>query len=523
MYFKIIFSILLIGLLTACGGGSDTPPSTPDTTSRNNRATESVDTTSRNNSKDKKAWTHGKLSIDKKTHMLKHEDGTGFFWMGDTAWELITLKKQDIDFYLENRKNKNFTVIQSIAFHYHKSEANHKTPFERTELPIDISKPQEEYWKHVDYMLTAAEKRGLYVLFLPTWHDSVKAETFKTPKDATTFGTWIAKRYKNRPNIIWAIGGDTNVAGDDGKGKAGVYLHTPKGMSPEEEIAIWNALGNAIKKEDPNHLMTFHSGSSATASVKFNNPKWLDFNMIQSGRESVAASIDKVEKALKYPYALIDGETLYENFALSRRGGESGRATAYQIRNDTYSALFSGTFGHTYGHDSIYRFWIKTEAANCTGWACTPNTTWKPALDADGAKQMEFVSKLMQSRPIVSRVPDQSIVVGSPKASNGIIATRGKSYAMIYSAHGQDIPVEMGKISGETVKAWWYNPRTGKATKINTFSNKGTHTFNPKGEPSDATLFSKDEDFKYARDYQKGNDWILVLDDSSIGYEAPGK
>ncbi len=43
------------------------------------------------------------------------EDGTPFFYLGDTAWELFhRLSKEDAEKYLENRREKGFTVIQAV-------------------------------------------------------------------------------------------------------------------------------------------------------------------------------------------------------------------------------------------------------------------------------------------------------------------------------------------------------------------------------------------------------------------------
>jgi hypothetical protein len=62
----------------------------------------------------------------------------------------------------------------------------------------------------------------------------------------------------------------------------------------------------------------------------------------------------------------------------------------------------------------------------------------------------------------------------------------------------------MGTISGDQVRAWWYDPRAGSAREIGVFANKGERSFDPSGEP------------------KPGNDWVLVLDDAAAGFSAPG-
>jgi hypothetical protein len=61
----------------------------------------------------------------------------------------------------------------------------------------------------------------------------------------------------------------------------------------------------------------------------------------------------------------------------------------------------------------------------------------------------------------------------------------------------------MSAISGRVVKAWWFNPRTGEATTVGTFDNTGERAFTP---PDRGEMI----------------DWVLVLDDASKDYPAPG-
>ena len=89
------------------------------------------------------------------------------------------------------------------------------------------------------------------------------------------------------------------------------------------------------------------------------------------------------------------------------------------------------------------------------------------------------------------------------EGADHIAATRGEGYLFVYSAQGRPFTVNMGKITGDRVKAWWYNPRNGSAQPFGTFDNRGTHEFQP---PSQGF----------------GSDWVLVLDDAAKPFRAPG-
>jgi hypothetical protein len=138
--------------------------------------------------------------------------------------------------------------------------------------------------------------------------------------------------------------------------------------------------------------------------------------------------------------------------------------------------------------------------------------TWEEALKQPGAGQMKYGRYLIESRPVLTRVPDDSVIVPDPvpaavpgAGSRRFVATRDEkgSYAMVYAPVGRPFTVAMGKVTGPQVKAWWFNPRDGKATAIGEFPNAGTRTFTP---PDPGELL----------------DWVLVLDDAAKNYPAPG-
>ena len=66
------------------------------------------------------------------------------------------------------------------------------------------------------------------------------------------------------------------------------------------------------------------------------------------------------------------------------------------------------------------------------------------------------------------------------------------------------ITVDLKQISGGKAKAWWYDPRTGKADPVGEFETTGNKDFTPPNEG-------------------ETQDWVLVLDDATKGFGPPGK
>jgi hypothetical protein len=441
---------------------------------------------------------------DNKRFLVK-ADGSPFFWLGDTAWELFhRATREDADRYLKNRADKGFTVIQAVAL----AEMDGlNVPNSYGHRPLannDPTRPDvkdgaaNDYWDHVDYIVRKAESLGLYIGFLPTWGDKwnkkwgVGPEIF-TAQNAESYGEWLGRRYKDAPNIVWILGGDRPVETDAHK-------------------EIIRAMARGLRRGDGgNHLMTFHPTGGQSSSTPFHTDDWLDFNMRQNGHtpefnpryEQTRADYDRTP--IK---PVLDGEPIYEDHPISFKAKELGHSVAADVRRPLYWDLFTGAFGHTYGHHSVWQMWQPgRQPVN------NPLMVWHEAIDQPGAVQMQHGRRLMESRPFLTRVPDDSVIVPADPPSSvpgaGLkryVATRDEagSYAMVYVPTGRRFKVRMDKISGGQVKAWWFNPRDGRARLIGQFPNTGEREFTPP-------------------DLGENLDWILVLDDARKNYPAPGQ
>lgn len=443
---------------------------------------------------DKPTWGMKPLMLSENHHYLMTADGKPFFWLGDTGWLLFSkMDRKEADQYLEDRRKKGFNVIQVMVLHGIPADNKYGR---QALIKGDISKPdttagnsstdtlQYDYWDHLDYIIDKAAKKGLYMALVPVWGTNVK-KGLVSPKQAKLYAEFLAKRYRNRPNIIWLNGGD--IKGSD-------------------SLAVWQTIGKTLRANDPNHPITFHPRGRTQSSDWFQSAPWLDFNMVQSGHRRYDQDTSQNEKLhygednwkyieadyrLKPTKPTIDGEPSYEGIPQGLHDITQPRWTAADVRRYGYWSVFAGAFGYTYGQNSVMQMHQKADKESAYG----SDELWTKALQAPGARQMIHLKELMLSRSYFDRVPDPSVIAGkNGDKYDRIFATRGKDYIMVYTYTGRNFRLNMAKLPGAQVKVSWFDPRSGKTKTADNIANTGIAEFNPPGETAN------------------GNDWVLILD-----------
>jgi hypothetical protein len=433
----------------------------------------------------------GDLKVSLNRRFVTYADGSPFFYLGDTAWELFhRLTREEANLYLDDRAAKRFTVIQAVVLA--ELDGLH-VPNPYGEVPLvddDPTRPNEKYFAHVDYVVEAARLRGMYVGMLPTWGNKVvkgswekSAPVIFNPESAYRYGLFIGRRYQNAANVIWILGGDRDPAGVE---------------------AVWRAMARGLKEGDGSrHLITFHPNGRNSSAGKLHDEAWLDFNMIQSGhnmRDNPNYEMIQRDYNRTPVKPCMDGEPRYENHPIDWKPDEKGWFDEHDVRQAAYCAIFAGAHGHTYGCHDVWQ--MLTAGRQPVGFA---RGDWKTSIHLPGASQMTHVRSLIESRPMLGRVPDASILASDAgTGGDHILATRGGGYAFVYSPAGKPFSVRMNFARGaRELRASWFDPRSGQSHTMEVLKAAGERTFTPPGTPG------------------RGNDWILILDDVEALRRSP--
>jgi len=442
-----------------------------------------------------------RLKVSENKRFLVTESGEPFFYAADTAWELFhRLDRKEAVHYLATRARQHFNVVQAVALAELEGLVD---PNANGDLPLidkDPTKPwvtpgnrpdnaaAYDYWDHVDFVIDEANKRGIYVGLLPTWGAWVSDEKTKifTPENARVYGEFLGKRYAHK-GVIWVLGGDRVCPGTEP-----VWRTMAEGITK----------GAAMPAGSDTLLVTFHPRGGGTSSECFHQDNWLDFNMQQTGHQQVERT--RGWRKIRRDYNMLpikpvlDGEPLYEDIAITITSNQWGYAFDAHARQRWYWHVFAGALGQTYGNNSVWQMFAPGRKPTIG-----PILTWSEALQRPAANQMQHLRALIESRPFLSRVPAPEMLEDELEGVDHLEATRGDGYAFVYAGTGKKIQLKLGIISGAEITAWWFNPRTGNATKIGTFPNQGSKEF-----------ASIAEGF--------GADWVLVIDDRSKNFRAPG-
>jgi len=484
------------------------------------------------------------LRVSENGHFLAQPDGKPFFWLGDAAYELAQrLGRDEVDKYLQDRSRKGFTVI--FTWPTGGFEFGLDKPNRYGELPLvdkDPTRPNPHYFEYLDWIVDRAAHYGLRVALTPATGirdvGSPGEKIFNT-ENAQIYGRWLAARYRHK-GIIWVLGGDmAPLWVGNSHDAAANYSKTEQATAPfilVDYRPVFDAMAQGIITGDQGDpFITYHPACcsfSGTAqprtSLYLHGRPWLDMNAIQSSHFTNAAAFIEGERilGLDFDFAwnkefnyrpirdeydssptrpVVDLEAAWEDIAvnLDYKSHAQGYFTAPDIRHSAYQAVFAGAAGHGYGNDNVTYFYNPKYHPAVE----SQRVVWWEALNAPGAGQMQHLKALMLSRPYFTRIPDQSLIVGDAgEGLKHIGATRDQegSYAMVYLPQGQAVRLDLAKIAGPKAVGWWFDPRTGAATRIQeAFSTSVPKAFT---SPTSGT----------------DQDWVLVIDDAKKRFGAPG-
>lgn len=420
------------------------------------------------------------IRVSDNQRYMVDQNNKPFLYHADTGWLIFSdLTMEEAEEYFDDRLEKAFNTIQVMLLPMWSNLVNRKG--EGAFIEGDLSKPNEEYFKHVDRIISIAAEKGLAFVVGPAFISCWEGYEFSWatflgkngPEKCREYGRFLGERYGRFHNIMWFTGGD---------------------RQPMELMEELLQLSLGIKETAPHQLITYHSTTTRSSTDEFPKEDWLDFSMTYTyfkGKKGAAVEAEKFpevyevnhkeyDKGLK-PFVL--GEAMYEGYY-----GEVDSGSSYRVRKQAYWSVLSGGCGHAYG-SLLYSF----------------KPGWKELLNFPGAHHMRFLYGLLTGREWYRLVPDfeHHVLIegyGTYSGSNYVTAAYTEEGRLMIAY----VPIAPASLLVDTqrlqdgIKAHWYDPISGSYSETvgQTTSDQGILTF--------VTPF----------DQNSGGDpdWILVLE-----------
>lgn len=472
------------------------------------------------------------LKISDNRRYFVDQDGKPFIWLADTCWTMPQrLKWDDVDYYMQKRKQQGFTVLQIVALDPEQDKEIRNPAGDKALLDNDLSRPNELYFKYLDYILDKAESYGFHVLLLPVWGELVVghnwmgefSDNIVTEENAYAYGRWIGERYRDRSNIIWCLGGD----------RMPVHLET-------DYRNVWRLMAEGIAKGvldcDLKYnvfderwkklLITYHAcheaetGECSTMSYWTDEEKWISFIMVQSGHGTEVKNYNLIEKEYGRENCMpvFDGEPAYEMMPTSWPVITDFHGD-WMVRKRAYWSLFAGSFGHTYGHSSVWCMISEKERDAVRKYS------WFEALAQPGAMQMKHLRDFMETIDLSICVPSQEILLNQMERDQDLLdehrqacMERNGLFACVYLPSGGEERIDISRLDADILKIWWFCPKDGRY-----YTAGGEETQEPAQTVSlEAGHLNQGRILIKSPSRGSEHDWVCILQSNKAEMDIPG-
>lgn len=453
---------------------------------------------------------HGGITNAADNRHFSHEDGTPFFWLGDTWWMGLTKRltwPKDFLSLTADRKEKGFNVIQMVAGLYPDMPAFDERGLSESGYPWDeaYESINPAFFDEADQRILHLVDCGLSPCILGSWGYYLEWMGINNMK---RHWRYLMARWSALP-VIWVASGEQTMPW---------YLHE---TAQKERIQTslnndWSEVMrymhevNAFKR-----LITTHPVTSARESV--NDTSLIDFEMQQTGHLNPTqhhANIASSGWNRSPTMPVISAESRYEALEITPR------VLTKDVRQAFWAhTINAGLAGHTYGANGIWQVNRKNQAfGNSPSGHNWGTLSWQEAMQLPAVKQISLAKSLITTLPwhtlhnhplerketVFSKVSQVSLInkvidrlLPTLKLQTPVAAATSpdEKLAIYYTATLKPFSIRL-KTFKSTFSAYWFDPSNGNkhTIAIQKIANKPTIKFTPIGPNADGD-----------------DDWVLII------------
>jgi hypothetical protein len=402
-------------------------------------------------------YKNGVLQIAQDKRHFEHANGTPFFWLGDTWWMGLCRRMRwpdDFQTLVADRAQKGFTIVQIVAGLYPDMEPYDPRGANEAGYPWepDYARINPAYFDMADVRIQYLADHGLAACIVGFWGYFIPRMGMARVKQHWRY---LVARWGAYP-VVWCLAGE---------GTMPYYLSKTKEQDAEVQKHGLTELARYVHSIDAHHHpITIHPSRSARLCV--DDPAVLDFDMLQTGhndRQSVPNTIETVQTSLAATpqMPVLIGEVCYEGIQEASRQ----EVQRYMF----WSALLSGTGGHTYGANGIWQVNTPTQPYGLSphghSWG---GPAWNIAAQLPGSGQLGMAKKLLMRYSWWKLQPKPELV--EPHWTKGDywqpFAAEVPGEVTIAFCPDFTKPAVFHNLESRSHKAFFFNPATGEELTI---------------------------------------------------------
>ena len=398
---------------------------------------------------DNPVYRHGFLRVSDNRRHFCHADGTPFFWLGDTHWQMPDTERLDACNHPEHaggacphggqfqhlaadRRQRGFTVYQT----YPSAGSAHWwcEPFAR----IDPARFNAVFDAQMDYL---AEHGFIIALGCGHFADSTRIPE----ADLCRFARYLVARYGAHP-VVWITCQEMNA--------------------PENNrIDVWQAVARAIAEADGyGHPHSAHQWVVDVATRSLGQAAWHDWFALQGGHRN--SGLTPQARYQGY-YDFRPTRPMLETEAMYERVDCGGVNSTDDARRSAWKALLCGSPGYTYGGAGIWA--LKWDAQDLR-WKDYNHAigSWYEGMALPGAAQMTVLKEFFLGLDWPALTPRFQDSGWSQwrDAERCVLATVGNRLYLAY-CYGDAAQGTLRRLDPAVVyQARWFDPRKGEYVRV---------------------------------------------------------
>ena len=431
-------------------------------------------------------YQKGFLKISPSKRYMVYGDGTPFFWLGDTHWQMPDYERDDDCNYgdrcgsqfrhaVRDRLQKGFTVYQTYPDAGVNDGGGNVHVANWWSTPFTQLNPAA-FRQYFDPKMQYLADNGLVVALGCGVHnqttDAVGLAGLKQ------LAKYMVARYGSYP-LVWITAQEVEITAS--------------------ELAIWKEVAITLDANDGyKHPLTGHMWGN---NFVWGTETWHSWFAVQGGHGATRTYRPQSFYKGFWDYVptqpFLEAESKYEDVECG------GLNDAIDERVVAYKSMQTGSLGFTYGVSGV---WAMKWDIGVPGWDTFSYYPWYVGLDAPGSTYMKYLKQFYTAfawEQLVPRFGDNAWCSFSNPEASILSSTADAARYVVYFYGAGTATGSLKNMNGSlTYNARWFDPRTGRNMLIsNTIRSAGGNW----------TIPSKPD----------VNDWLLLVEDVNASSILP--